>query len=105
VRELENALSRAILRARGRTHAGETLIVRAADLHGESESGTSVSARLEPRRADPGRPLRDTLLEFQRKEIQSALQHHAGNWAAAARSLGMHRSNLHHLAKRLGLRP
>jgi hypothetical protein len=28
----------------------------------------------------------------------------SGNWAAAARSLGLHRSNLHHLAARLGLR-
>jgi anaerobic nitric oxide reductase transcription regulator len=27
-----------------------------------------------------------------------------GNWAAAARDLGMHRSNLHNLADRLGLR-
>jgi anaerobic nitric oxide reductase transcription regulator len=26
-----------------------------------------------------------------------------GNWSAAARALGMHRSNLHHLARRLGL--
>ena len=27
-----------------------------------------------------------------------------GNWARAAERLGMHRSNLHHLARRLGLR-
>jgi anaerobic nitric oxide reductase transcription regulator len=29
---------------------------------------------------------------------------HHGNWAAAARALGMHRSNLHHRAAKLGLR-
>ena len=29
---------------------------------------------------------------------------HDGNWAAAARALGMHRSNLHHRAAKLGLR-
>jgi anaerobic nitric oxide reductase transcription regulator len=32
------------------------------------------------------------------------VRRHAGNWAAAARELGLHRSNLHHLAQRLGLR-
>ncbi|XXT25155.1 helix-turn-helix domain-containing protein [Sorangium sp. So ce429] len=41
---------------------------------------------------------------FQRGLIREAVARHEGNWAAAARSLGMHRSNLHHLAKRLGLR-
>jgi anaerobic nitric oxide reductase transcription regulator len=32
------------------------------------------------------------------------LKRNDGSWAAAARELGMHRSNLHHLAERLGLR-
>jgi transcriptional regulator with GAF, ATPase, and Fis domain len=36
--------------------------------------------------------------------IHSALTKNDGNWAAAAKDLGMHRSNLHHLAIRLGLR-
>ena len=36
--------------------------------------------------------------------IQRALSDHHGNWSAAARSLGMHRSNFHHLAVRLGLK-
>jgi transcriptional regulator with GAF, ATPase, and Fis domain len=29
---------------------------------------------------------------------------HGGSWAAAAAELGMHRSNLHRLGRRLGLR-
>ena len=33
-----------------------------------------------------------------------ALDESGGNWAAAARALGMARSNLHHMADRLGLR-
>ena len=41
---------------------------------------------------------------FERRVIETAIKQHGGNWAAAARALGMHRSNLHHLAARLGLR-
>jgi transcriptional regulator with GAF, ATPase, and Fis domain len=32
------------------------------------------------------------------------VERHDGNWAAAAREPGLHRSNLHQLAVRLGLR-
>jgi anaerobic nitric oxide reductase transcription regulator len=42
--------------------------------------------------------------EFERRVIADAIARHDGNWAAAARALRMHRSNLHHLATRLGLR-
>ena len=49
-------------------------------------------------------PLADRVEAFRREAIREAIDAADGNWAAAARSLGMHRSNLHHLAKRLGLR-
>jgi transcriptional regulator with GAF, ATPase, and Fis domain len=42
--------------------------------------------------------------EFQRDLIRQAIERRQGNWAAAARDLGMDRSNLYHLAARLGLR-
>ena len=42
--------------------------------------------------------------KIERRVIADAIARHDGNWAAAARALGMHRSNLHHLATRLGLR-
>ncbi len=48
--------------------------------------------------------LKERTEEFQRRAIEQAVQENGGNWAAAARTLGMHRSNLHHLAQRLGLR-
>jgi anaerobic nitric oxide reductase transcription regulator len=48
--------------------------------------------------------LRDQVVEFERHVIADAIARHGGNCAAAARTLGMHRSNLHHLATRLGLR-
>ena len=50
------------------------------------------------------RNLRDAVRDFQRELVRETLAAHDGNWAAAARALGLHRSNLHHLAKRLGLR-
>ena len=51
-----------------------------------------------------GRTLREATDDFQRSAVRSAVASHGGNWAAAARALGLHRSNLHHLAQRLGLR-
>ncbi|MGE5360485.1 MAG: helix-turn-helix domain-containing protein, partial [Bacteroidales bacterium] len=49
------------------------------------------------------RPLRQLVEDFERRAILAAVDGHRGNWAAAARALGMHRSNLHQLATRLGL--
>ena len=42
--------------------------------------------------------------EFKRRTIEDAVRRHGGNWAAAARELGLHRANLHNLALRLGLK-
>jgi anaerobic nitric oxide reductase transcription regulator len=50
-----------------------------------------------------GRSLREAVDEFQRRMIRQALADQRGNWAAAARVLGMHRSNLFHMARRLGM--
>ncbi|MBL8861200.1 MAG: nitric oxide reductase transcriptional regulator NorR [Planctomycetes bacterium] len=103
VRELENAVSRAILRAMARVTAGETVVVRATDLD------VDASPTPEPRRealpaAHESRTLRELLRDEQRARVEAAIAASGGNWSAAARLLGMHRSNLHHLAKRLGLR-
>jgi anaerobic nitric oxide reductase transcription regulator len=103
VRELENALSRAILRALGRTPSGQTVIVRAADL-GEAGPEPAPSGAAPSPAASPALPLSDAVRAFQRAQIERALAAADGNWAAAARALGLHRSNLHHLARRLGLR-
>jgi anaerobic nitric oxide reductase transcription regulator len=48
--------------------------------------------------------LHDAVEHTKRAMIRRAVAAHEGNWAAAARSLGMARGNLHHMAKRLGLR-
>jgi anaerobic nitric oxide reductase transcription regulator len=50
-------------------------------------------------------PLREALDECQRHAIQDALQAARGNWTHAARTLQIDPSNLHKLARRLGLKP
>ena len=47
--------------------------------------------------------LRRSTDAHQRQCIEASLMRHPGNWAAAARDLGLHRANLVRLAKRLGL--
>ena len=65
----------------------------------------------EPGAASPDVPARvvdgslaERLERFERETIEAAVVRHRGNWAAAARDLGLHRSNLHHRARRLGLK-
>ncbi|NUO88746.1 MAG: nitric oxide reductase transcription regulator, partial [Cupriavidus sp.] len=49
-----------------------------------------------------GITLRDAVEQTQRACIAQALRDHGGNWAQAARRLGIDASNLHKLARRLG---
>jgi anaerobic nitric oxide reductase transcription regulator len=105
VRELENVLSRVVLKAAAGVPRGEVIVLRRA--HFGTDVGVAldvVSVDAEQAASTQQRPLREATLDFQRAMIRRALRAHAGNWSAAARALGMHRSNLHHLASRLGLR-
>jgi anaerobic nitric oxide reductase transcription regulator len=107
VRELENVLARAALKAAAVVQAGEPVILSPQHFGGdfagtEEEDISGITSSL----LAPSLPLtlREAVREFQKSYIQRALKLGDGNWAAAARSLGVHRSNLHHLAKRLGLK-
>lgn len=110
VRELENVLSRAILKASFRVPRGEIVTVDpphlGEDLAAEggviAHSISSLGANGHIKTA--GATLRERTNQFQRQVIRQALDRNSGNWAAAARDLGLHRSNLHNLAARLGLR-
>ncbi len=104
VRELENVVSRAILHASGRVEQGEPVFVQAADLSESFRPERELPATEEASADVAGLSLREAVQDFQRNRIQAALKAAKGNRAQAARSLGMHRSNLHHLARRLGLR-
>jgi len=99
VRELEHVLGQAILRASARSAPRAPVVVDATDCR----PGTPVSTE-DASSPTAFRPLRESVEQFKRDQIRRAVSAHDGNWAAAARALGMHRSNLHHLAERLGVR-
>jgi anaerobic nitric oxide reductase transcription regulator len=105
VRELENVVSRAVLRASSGRPRDETIEIGADHLDLPAARAVAPAADVpDPAEASP-LPLRERVDDFQRRAILAAVTRHGGNWAAAARSLGLHRSNLHHLAARLGLGP
>jgi anaerobic nitric oxide reductase transcription regulator len=102
VRELENVLSRGALRAAAVRPGREAAIVGLEHL----DLPDAAPRPEAPAPQEQGTPasLADRVEAFRRSEIRRAVARHGGNWAAAARELGMHRSNLHHVARRLGLR-
>jgi anaerobic nitric oxide reductase transcription regulator len=108
VRELDHVLARAVLRAQIRTPRGQPIQIDASDLDPTAARpatpelpGDSLAASV----ASGQRSLRDATDELKREAIARTLERTAGNWAEAARRLGIDRSNLHHLARRLGIPP
>jgi anaerobic nitric oxide reductase transcription regulator len=106
VRELDHAIARATLRAQIRTPAGQPIKVDAIDL---DPTIAPAPAPEGPRDSLAGKVargqllLRDAVEELKRAAVAQALDETAGNWAEASRRLGMDRSNLHHMAHRLGV--
>ena len=107
VRELGNVVSRAVLKASFTRPRGEQIVVDTIHLGSDMMAHRPNSAPVHQDK-DPVSTsrlsLRHETLNFQRRMIQRALTKNDGNWAASARDLGMHRSNLHTLARRLNLR-
>lgn len=119
VRELENVVSRAILRASHRaaaagTAAGGAVRVQPGDLDlplGNSGDTGALAAGAAPTPGlapdldpGPGLSLREARERFERRWILAAVERAGGNWAAAARALGVDRANLHRLARALGIK-
>ncbi|MFS2008424.1 nitric oxide reductase transcriptional regulator NorR [Azospirillum sp. CT11-132] len=115
VRELEHAIGRGAIRARvARPPDGGVLTLTPVDLglaDPGQEEGSAVTAAMPAQRSRlpeppdlPELPLRDAVEDFERRMIREHLARHDGNWAQTARSLGLDRSNLFRLARRLGLR-
>jgi len=105
VRELDNVISRVVLRQSAKAERGEPIVISsrhlAADLgHGETVAPEPAPAT-KPTRL---RSLRESAAAHQRQLVEGALAEQHGNYAAAARTLGMDRGNFHRLVKRLGLR-
>lgn len=111
VRELEHVISRATLKAISQGHRQHGMVTLTADTLNLDDS-----QRLEPPGADtaspsappavgrPIVPLRQQVEAVQRQAIEQALAQHARNWNQAAQALGVDSSNLHKMAKRLGLK-
>jgi anaerobic nitric oxide reductase transcription regulator len=106
VRELENVIGRGVLRASGAGEGGQPVRVGIDHLDlrhpsRERRAGSITSPSVPDALT---LPLRQRVREYERRIVADALERHGGSWAAAARELGLHRSNLYHLAGRLGLR-
>jgi anaerobic nitric oxide reductase transcription regulator len=93
VRELEHVLMRGALRAA--THPGQNswIVIEPEDLNVFSEIPTSAE-----------NDLQEATNQFQRRLIQRTLVQTEQNYAEAARLLGVDRSNLHRIARRLGIK-
>ena len=78
-----------------------------AGLRIEPAAGGRRSTGIGSGRAGPPAvtPLADIVRDSQRQAIEATLARHGDNWAAAARALDLDPSNLHKLARRLGLKP
>lgn len=106
VRELEHVISRAALKAvsRGALHADiVTLEPDLLDL-GDVPAEPAQSPSPEKNRPVTVRPLRESVEDCQRRCIRDALAATGGNWSRAAHELGLDASNLHKLARRLGIK-
>jgi anaerobic nitric oxide reductase transcription regulator len=107
VRELENLISRAVLKAQAEQNGEPRIILRPSHLgmeFSQAETEMPVASTNQAPLLQADQTFRDAVEDFQRRLILSALERNQDNWSAAARELGMQRSNLHHLAKRLGLK-
>jgi anaerobic nitric oxide reductase transcription regulator len=106
VRELENVVARAVLRASAGKSGEELIVVAPHHLGGELASPGHPMEHANGLHGGlaPAKPLSAAVEDFRRDLIRDALERNAGNWAAAARDLGINRGNLHKLAKRLGMK-
>ncbi len=107
VRELKNVLSRATVKAAVDVPRGDPVLITPRHLGPDFTRTPDPEPLLECADSAPlpeGFNMKEAFREYQRCLIHRALDQTKGNWAAAARVLGTNRSNLHHLAKRLGLK-
>ena len=108
IRELEHVISRAALKqlSRGSSRAAIlTLEPQVLDLDSTAGHQPAPLERAQVLPADaPFQALGDAVDECQREKIRQALGQSADNWASAARLLQIDPSNLHKLARRLGMK-
>jgi anaerobic nitric oxide reductase transcription regulator len=102
VRELEHCISRAAIHARAESGSESVMIT---DHHFDiGESPVKGADKLPAKTWANYESLRQATDVFQRDYISQVIDDSQGNWADAARVLGVDSGNLHRLAKRLGLK-
>lgn len=89
VRELQNVIQKALASC-------ATSVIEVDDLQLRSSPAAPMSAAAPDRR-------RWAIDEYERKHVTEALAQHAGNVTHTARALGVHRTTLQRLIKRLGI--
>ncbi len=109
VRELEHVISRAAIKAVSHGASRNEIVTLGAKLldlaDGDMPSPPPEDdADSDAHAAGVTQPLRAAVDACQRQAIRRALQAHQGNWANAARALEVDPSNLHKLARRIGLK-
>ncbi len=109
VRELEHVISRAALRAISRGAVRTDIVTLEPELLDLDVALTEPSSPeiAAPSGEQPGAvnvSLKTALEAYQRQLVRQALARCDGNWAGAARVLGIDASNLHKLSHRLGLK-
>jgi anaerobic nitric oxide reductase transcription regulator len=110
VRELEHVISRAALKALSKGASRQEIISLDTRLLDIDASELAMPDRLHPEPStelpvmEPGMSLKTMTEHVQRQWIQQSLTQHDNNWAACARALQLDASNLHKLAKKLGLK-
>lgn len=100
IRELKNLISRTLIRAKkinNTVHLSPDLFDKSIII----KKTTSIESE---KSSDSILPLRTLVEEFQRETILRAVKKNKGNWSRASSLLGMNRSNLFNLAKRLGIK-
>ena len=110
IRELDHVLARAVLRAKLRARGASPMVVDVIELDAASEPAAPQAEGRAPATDDLAArvahgqvSLHDAIERLKRDAVAATLEDTGGNWAEAARRLGMNRSNLHHMAQRLGI--
>lgn len=114
VRELEHVISRGALKALSRGATRSDIVTLSASLldldSGIAPATINSASEMQTTNTPPANTqtpvtsLQAAVEQCQRDCIRAALERHHHNWAAAARELQLDASNLHKLARRLGLK-
>ncbi|MEA3251850.1 MAG: nitric oxide reductase transcriptional regulator NorR [Pseudomonadota bacterium] len=104
VRELEHVISRAAIKALSQGARREDIVTLEPGLLDLPLVSVQSAIAAEPFKGAPVEALHDSVARAQRQAIRHALDQVDGNWSAAARLLEVDSSNLHKLARRLGIK-